>query len=160
MLGHVFADGRELNDEEHTAAVLLSWRHPIGGRPSLSAAAGPDPYLPPASPRSCSIVIGIVLNLLADQAFKKHDTTVKPFEESSTLITDGVFMITRSPMYLGMVPILLGVTMLLGSAAPFAVVLLLAALLDRVFITSEEQKLEDTFGERFRQYRRRARRWI
>ena len=106
------------------------------------------------------LVIGLVLNLLADQAFKKHDTTVKPFEESSTLVTDGVFKITRNPMYLGMTLILFGVAMLLGSAAPFAVVLLLAALLDRVFIAPEEQKLEDTFGEQFRQYRRRARRWI
>ncbi len=106
------------------------------------------------------LVVGIVLNLLADKAFKKHDTTVKPFEESSALVTDGVFRITRSPMYLGMILILIGVAMLLGSAAPFAVVLLLAALLDRGFVTPEEQKLEDTFGERFRQYRRRVRRWI
>ncbi len=106
------------------------------------------------------LVIGIVLNLLADQAFKKHNTTVKPFEESSALVTDGVFKITRNPMYLGIVLILFGVAMLLGSAAPFAVVLLLAVLLDRVFIAPEEQKLEDTFGERFQHYRRRVRRWI
>lgn len=106
------------------------------------------------------MVIGIVLNLLADKAFKKHDTTVKPFEESSTLITDGVFRFTRSPMYMGMALILIGVAMLLGSATPFIVVVLLAALLDRKFISREEQKLEDTFGERFRQYRRRVRRWI
>jgi protein-S-isoprenylcysteine O-methyltransferase Ste14 len=106
------------------------------------------------------LVIGIVLNLLTDQAFKRHDTTVKPFEESSALVTDGVFRITRNPMYLGMVLILFGVAMLLGSAAPFAVVLVLAALLDRVFIAPEEQNLEDTFGEQFRQYRRRVRRWV
>jgi protein-S-isoprenylcysteine O-methyltransferase Ste14 len=105
------------------------------------------------------LVIGVVLNLLADQAFKRHDTTVKPFEESSALVTDGVFRTTRNPMYLGMILILFGVAMLLGSAAPFAIVLLLAALLDRVFIAPEEQKLEDTFGEQFRQYRRRVRRW-
>jgi protein-S-isoprenylcysteine O-methyltransferase Ste14 len=106
------------------------------------------------------LVIGIVLNLLADQAFKKHDTTVKPFEESSVLITEGVFGITRSPMYMGMILILFGVAMLLGSTTPFVVVILLSALLDRMFITPEEQKLEDTFGERFRQYRRRVRKWI
>ena len=106
------------------------------------------------------LAVGCMLNLLADRAFNKHDTTVKPFEESSTLLTDGVFGITRNPMYLGMTLILLGVAMLFGSAAPFAVVLFLAALLDRTFIAPEEQKLEDTFGERFRQYRRRVRRWI
>jgi protein-S-isoprenylcysteine O-methyltransferase Ste14 len=105
-------------------------------------------------------MIGVVLNLLVDRAFKKHDTTVKPFEASSALITDGVFKITRNPMYLGMILILFGVTMLLGSAAPFAVVFLLAALLDRVFIAPEEQNLEHTFGEQFLQYRKWVRRWI
>jgi protein-S-isoprenylcysteine O-methyltransferase Ste14 len=85
------------------------------------------------------LVIGLVLNLLADQAFKRrHDTTVKPFEKSSALITDGVFSITRNPMYLGMTLILFGVAMLLGSATPFAIVIVLAALLDRVFIAPEE----------------------
>ena len=106
------------------------------------------------------LVIGIMLNLLADQAFKKHNTTVKPFEESSALITDGVFKITRNPMYLGMILILLGVAMLLGSAAPFVVILVLAALLDLVFIAPEEQNLDVTFGDRFREYRRRVRKWI
>lgn len=106
------------------------------------------------------LVIGIMLNLLADRALKKHNTTVKPFEESSALITDGVFRITRNPMYLGMVLILFGVAMLLGSAAPFVVIFLLAALLDRVFIAPEEQMLNDTFGEQFREYRRRVRKWI
>jgi len=37
------------------------------------------------------LVIGIILNLLADQAFKKHTTTVKPFEESNALVTGEVF---------------------------------------------------------------------
>lgn len=106
------------------------------------------------------LVIGIVLNVLADQAFKKYDTTVKPFEKSSTLVTGGVFRITRNPMYLGMILILFGVAMLLGSASPFVVVPLLAALLDRVFIAPEEQMLQDTFGGRFLQYRKRVRRWI
>ena len=105
-------------------------------------------------------VIGLVLNLLADQAFKRHGTTVKPFEESSSLVTDGVFRVTRNPMYLGMTLILLGIAMFLGSATSFAIVVLLAVLLDRVFIVPEERKLLDTFGASFREYRGRVRRWI
>ena len=42
---------------------------------------------------------GIILNLAADAAFKEAKTTVKPFELSSALITDGVFRISRHPMY-------------------------------------------------------------
>ena len=105
-------------------------------------------------------VIGIVLNPLADRAFERHGTTVKPFEESSSLVTDGVFWITRNPMYLGMTLILLGIAMFLGSAAPFAIVVLLAVLLDRVFIVPEQRNLLNTFGTSFQEYQGRVRRWI
>ena len=106
------------------------------------------------------LLIGILLNLLADRAFKKHDTTVKPFEKSSSLVTGGVFGISRNPMYLGMTLILLGVALLLGSLTPFAVVIVLPILFDRAFISPEEEMLEDTFGDQFREYRERVRRWI
>jgi len=106
------------------------------------------------------LLLGIALNLLADQTFKKHDTTVKPFEESTALITAGVFGITRNPMYLGMTLILLGIALLLGSATPFAVVIVLPVLFDRLFISPEEEMLKDTFDDSFREYRNRVRRWI
>ena len=106
------------------------------------------------------LLIGFVLNALADQNFKKHETTVKPFEESKALVTRGVFNISRNPMYLGMTLILLGIAALLGSVTPFVVVPVFTALLDRIFIVEEEQMLQATFGDRFRQYRHKVRRWI
>ena len=56
--------------------------------------------------------------------------------------------------------ILLGVALLLGSLTPFAVVIVLPILFDRAFISPEEEMLEDTFGDQFREYRERVRRWI
>lgn len=106
------------------------------------------------------LVLGIGLNLSADGALKKHKTTVKPFEESSVLVTEGVFGLSRNPMYLGMILILLGIALLLGSATPLAIVVLLAVVLDHVFIRPEERKLEQSFGDEFRQYRNRVRRWL
>ena len=106
------------------------------------------------------LLIGIVLNLIADQSFKKRNTTVKPFEESSELVTGGVFGVTRNPMYLGMTLILLGIALLLGSATPLVVVIVLAVLFDRAFIAPEEKILEQTFGDQFREYRERVRKWI
>src|SRR5690242_5301769 len=58
------------------------------------------------------IAAGVVLNLVADRAFKRHGTTVKPFERSSTLMTTGVFGVSRNPMYLGMILLLVGVGLL------------------------------------------------
>jgi len=106
------------------------------------------------------LAAGIALNLAADRAFKKRGTTVKPFERSTALVTAGVLTLSRNPMYLGMVLILLGVALLLGSAAPFAVVALFALALDRRFIRVEERMLADAFGDDWRAYRRRVRRWL
>ncbi len=61
---------------------------------------------------------GIYLNLAADRSFKKHQTTVKPREKPASLVTNGAFRISRNPMYLGMVLILAGLSILLGSFTP------------------------------------------
>lgn len=106
------------------------------------------------------VLMGIALNLLADRAFKRGNTTVKPFERSSVLVTGGVFGISRNPMYLSMTLILLGLVVLLGSATPFAVVPFFAVQLDRAFIAPEQRMLEEVFADRFSEYRRRVRRWI
>ena len=106
------------------------------------------------------LLLGSVLNLMADQALKKHNTTVKPFVESSALITTGVFRLTRNPMYLGMSLILLGIVLLLGSTTPFAVAIVLPFLFDRIFIEPEEAMLKKSFGDQFTSYQSRVRRWI
>jgi protein-S-isoprenylcysteine O-methyltransferase Ste14 len=106
------------------------------------------------------LVCGIALNLVADGAFKKAGTTVKPFEGSNALVTTGVFRISRNPMYLGLVLIVAGIAALLGSLSPFLVVPVFAVLLDRRFMTAEERMLEETFGATWREYQKRVRRWI
>ncbi len=80
------------------------------------------------------LVGGISLNLIADKAFQRARTTVKPFEPSTTLITTGPFQISRHPMYLGFFLILLGVALLLGSLPPFLVIPIFVILIDRIFI--------------------------
>jgi len=109
---------------------------------------------------SVPFVAGVVLNLAADGAFKRHRTTVKPFEESPALVTEGVFLITRNPMYLGFVLILLGIGLGLGSLVPFAVIPVFAVLMDIIFVRAEQRMLEEKFGDAWREYRSKVRRWI
>ena len=106
------------------------------------------------------LAVGLGLNLVADRDFKKHQTTVKPFEESSTLITTGVYRRSRNPMYLGFVLILIGVAVFLGSLTPFAVVVIFPMLMEVVFIRPEETMLEQQFGEICVGYKKQVRRWI
>jgi protein-S-isoprenylcysteine O-methyltransferase Ste14 len=106
------------------------------------------------------LILGAALNVVADQAFKRHNTTVKPFEESAHLVTDGVFRLSRNPMYLGFVLLLAGLAMLLGSTAPWIVVVLFLFLMEMRFVRAEEAMLEARFGDSWLQYKERVRKWF
>ena len=106
------------------------------------------------------IALGLAANLIADRAFKKHKTTVKPFEVSTVLITYGIFRITRNPMYLGFVLILIGISIFMGSLTPYVVIPVFAVLMDVVFIRGEQKMLEETFGESWLDYKQKVGRWI
>ena len=106
------------------------------------------------------LVLGGALNILADQSFKRHKTTVKPFEDSTYLVIDGVFRLSRNPMYLGFVLLLAGIAIFLGSAIPWIVVAVFPFLMELRFIRSEETMLAARFGEDWLEYKRRVRKWI
>jgi protein-S-isoprenylcysteine O-methyltransferase Ste14 len=103
---------------------------------------------------------GSILNIIADQAFKKAGTTVKPFEESSALITSGIFRFSRNPMYLGMVLIHIGAAILLGSLSPYIMVVIFTLLIQWIFIIPEEKALEAKFGQDYLQYKQKVRQWF
>ena len=103
---------------------------------------------------------GLALSVVADQAFKKHRTTVKPFEESTALVTSGAYAISRHPMYLGFTLLLLGLAICLGALTPFLVVPAFVALMELVFIRVEEQMMEATFDQAWRDYKKKVRRWL
>jgi len=105
-------------------------------------------------------LVGVVLNLHTDNLFKKHATTVKPFEESSALVTNGLFRLSRNPMYLGMGLILLGICIFLGSVSPYSVVLTFLILVDIIFISDEEKMLSNKFGPTWLEYKKEVRRWL
>jgi len=106
------------------------------------------------------IIFGAGLNVWADSLFKKHRTTVKPDESPTALVTSGPFRLSRHPMYLGMLAILLGVAILLGSVVTFVFPILFAILMEAIFIPLEERNLEEIFAERYVEYRKKVRRWI
>jgi protein-S-isoprenylcysteine O-methyltransferase Ste14 len=106
------------------------------------------------------LVLGSWLAVVTDAAFKKAGTTVKPFEESSALLTHGAYRFSRHPMYLGMTVALAGLALLLGTLPPLAVAAAYGILLDVRFVRDEECMLEARFGDSWREYRKRTRRWI
>lgn len=106
------------------------------------------------------IGLGVWLNVWADGLFKKRGTEVKPFRDSTALVTDGPYRITRHPMYLGMLLIVLGAALVAGSTTPFVVVVGVGWLLTVHFVIPEETAMRRQFGAQYEQYARQVRRWL
>lgn len=108
-------------------------------------------------------VTGLAFDLAGLLAFRSRKTTVNPLhpERASALVTHGVYRFTRNPMYIGMVCLLLAWGVYLSDAAalllgPLAYVL----YLNRFQIGPEEQVLLGLFGDAYRDYMARVRRWL
>ena len=106
------------------------------------------------------LVAGGALAVWGAQTFARAGTTIKPFERTHTLVTTGPYRFTRNPMYLGMVAMLLGAALVLGTPAPWLAALALAITLQLRFIRHEERALAASLGEPYERYRQSVRRWL
>jgi len=75
------------------------------------------------------------------------------------IVSRGIYRWTRNPMYLGHLLFLLGLALALASWAGAAVFVAHAAWFDRR-VREDEERLAALFGEPYREYRRRVKRWI
>jgi protein-S-isoprenylcysteine O-methyltransferase Ste14 len=94
--------------------------------------------------------------------FRRARTTVDPLrpEKATTIVDTGIFRITRNPMYVGMLLILLGWAAYLANVVTLAGPLLFILYMNRFQIGPEERALRRVFGEPYVAYLGRVRRWI
>ena len=106
------------------------------------------------------LALGVGIAAAGARLFVRSGTTIKPFEESSSLVSNGPFRYSRNPMYVGMVLVLLGVGLTLGSLAPFIVVPASVAVIRFRFIRAEEAMLAAKFGDEYAAYQHEVRRLL
>jgi protein-S-isoprenylcysteine O-methyltransferase Ste14 len=107
-------------------------------------------------------VAGIGFSTAGALAFRRASTTVNPLrpETASTLVSSGVYRITRNPMYVGLAFGLVSWALFLASAAALAGPLLFMAFIQRFQIVPEERALNLRFGSVYADYCRQVRRWL
>ncbi len=105
---------------------------------------------------------GALFLLPAVLSFIRHKTTVNPQspELASTLVTDGIYSVTRNPMYVGMLIILIAFALWLGAVGAVLAVVAFFLTIDRFQIRGEEQALMRTFGKPFEDYAACVPRWF
>jgi protein-S-isoprenylcysteine O-methyltransferase Ste14 len=108
------------------------------------------------------LLVGIGFSAAGVLAFRRARTTVNPMrpETTSSLVSSGIYRVTRNPMYMGLLCVLIAWAIFLSSAwallGPAAFVLYIS----RFQIAPEERALEKLFGGEYADYRARVRRWL
>jgi protein-S-isoprenylcysteine O-methyltransferase Ste14 len=92
--------------------------------------------------------------------FLKARTSPLPMLPTTAIVQSGPYRWTRNPMYLAMLLIYLGVAFWFDVFWALPFVPLVIFLVGRLVIGKEERYLEEKFGEEYRLYKTRVRRWI
>lgn len=105
---------------------------------------------------------GIAIDVSALLQFRAAETTVNPLrpENASSLVRSGIFGKTRNPMYLGLLFILSGWALWLGSLANIAILFLFVPLITFLQIMPEEDALIALFPEDYADYCKQVPRWL
>jgi protein-S-isoprenylcysteine O-methyltransferase Ste14 len=108
------------------------------------------------------VAAGVFIALAAVASFRRARTTVNPTKPNSTssLVTGGIYSVSRNPMYLGFLLVLLGWAAFLSNALAFLFVPAFVLYMNRFQIAPEERSLSATFGTEFSTYKARVRRWL
>jgi protein-S-isoprenylcysteine O-methyltransferase Ste14 len=107
-------------------------------------------------------VVGVLLAGISVGSLVLARTTVNPLKPSdaSSLITDGLYSISRNPIYLGDLLILTALAVWLGNLLNVILLVVFAWYITRFQIQPEERALTALFADQYTSYCSRVRRWL
>ena len=113
--------------------------------------------------RPLGVILLVASGALArwgEKTMRRAATNVSPNEPSLTIVSDGPFRYSRNPLYVSLIGLYLGVTLLVDAMWPLVLLIPLLVVTDYGIIRREERYLEAKFGETYRTYKARVRRWL
>jgi protein-S-isoprenylcysteine O-methyltransferase Ste14 len=110
----------------------------------------------------CVALTGVVISMTGVASFRRARTTVNPLrpEKASSLVVSGIYKLTRNPMYLGLLLVLVAWAVYLSNAPAFILLPAFILYMNRFQIGPEEDALSSLFGPEFAKYKARVRRWL
>lgn len=102
---------------------------------------------------------GAALGISAIRAFTRANTYVEPWKPTTALVTRDVFSRLRNPMYVGAILLLAGFAVMIASDWTLVMTIAFAVIVHFGVIKREERYLEAKFGDTYRAYRLKVRRY-
>ena len=106
------------------------------------------------------ILFGLLLAGWAIWTFNRAGTNVSPFKPSLELATEGPYRFSRNPIYIWFLLALAGVSLIFSLEWGLILIPALMLALEYVIIRKEEVYLEAKFGDTYRDFKKRTRRWL
>lgn len=106
------------------------------------------------------ILIGLALGVAGVRNFSRAATPVPTYKPTRALVTTGIHGWTRNPIYVGMFLIYGGIGIAARSSWIVVLTLPLAIAMRYGVVAREEAYLDRRFGDAYRAYRARVRRWL
>jgi len=120
----------------------------------------PGSYLVHWTVGGCLILIGLVFAATGIGNFSRAATPVPTNEPTRVLVTTGIHGWSRNPIYLGLFLVYGGIGIAAGSLWTLILTLPLAVTIRYGVVAREEVYLERRFGDAYRGYKTRVRRWL
>lgn len=105
-------------------------------------------------------VIGLSMTFYSFYLFKKNKTPIIPGKKPTFVVIEGPYKFTRNPMYLGVSIALLGAAIYFGNLLSFLSPIIFFIIVNYYFVPFEEKLLENLFGKKYLDYKKRVRRWL
>ncbi len=106
------------------------------------------------------IAAGVGLAFAAIGLFKRTGQEPEPWKPTPSILTEGIYRYSRNPMYVSLAVVQSGIGIGLGNLWIVAFTALSLVAVYVVAVRHEEAYLERKFGDEYRRYKARIRRWI
>lgn len=106
------------------------------------------------------IVLALFFLIRSTRQFFQSKNTAITIRPASSLQTNGIYNITRNPMYFGLALLFLGITCFIGNWWNIIFFPLLLIVLQEYVIKREERYLKRRFAQEYLDYQHKVRRWL
>lgn len=109
---------------------------------------------------SLMIVLALIIFVKASRAIKKHKTTIFPDGIPSFLVEEGIFKLSRNPIYLAMIILMIGISIVCQNIAGLVFPVIFYSWINKRWIFEEERNLKKAFGKKYLDYCTKVPRWF